>query len=89
MSFFSTADVAQGILKSLIFGDLVNSVVSSNEFKIAMGQVDVEIYVSKEVVEQLINNIFTNTEVKRHLRKMIKEILLEINNEQSKRERDF
>ena len=54
MSFFSTAE----ILKSLISGDLVNSVVSSNEFKIAMGQVDDEKYLSKEVIEQLINNIF-------------------------------
>ena len=54
MSFFSTAE----ILKSLISGDLVNSVVSSNEFKVAMGQVDVKKYLSKEVIEQLINNIF-------------------------------
>ena len=57
MSFFSTAD----ILKSLISRDLVKSVVSSNEFKVAMGQVDVEKYLSKEVIEQLINYIFTNT----------------------------
>ena len=54
MSFFSTAD----ILKSLISGELVKSVVSSNEFKIAMGQVDVEKYLSKQVIEQVINNIF-------------------------------
>ena len=79
MSFFSTAE----ILKSLISKELVNSVVSSNEFKIAMGQVDVEKYLCKEVIEQLINNIFENTEVKKRLKKMIKEILLEINNEQS------
>ena len=49
-----------------------------------MGQVDVEKYLSKEVIEQLINNIFENTQVKNRLNKMIKEILVEINNEQSK-----
>ena len=65
MSFFSTAD----ILKSLISGDLLSSVVSSNEFKIAMGQVDVEKYLSKEVIEQVMNNIFTNTEVKKTVAK--------------------
>ena len=60
MSFFSTAD----ILKSLISGVY--------EFKVAMGQVDVEKYLSKEVIEQVINNIFTNTEVKKQLRKMMR-----------------
>ena len=78
MSFFSTADLTGGILKSLISGDLVNSVVSSNEFKIAMGQVDVEKYLSKEVIEQLINNIFTNTEVKKRLRKVIINIMFQM-----------
>ena len=68
MSFFSTAE----ILQSLISADLVNSIVNSNEFKIAMGQVDVKKCRSKEVIEQLINNIFTNTEVKKHLKKMIR-----------------
>ena len=73
MSSFKTAE----ILKSLFLGDLISSVVNSNEFKIAMGQVDVEKYLSKEIIEQVINNIFTNTEVKKRLRKMIIDIMLE------------
>ena len=73
MSSFSTTD----ILKSLISGDLVKS-VSINEFKIAMGQVDVEKYLSKELIEQVLNNIFANTEVKKQLQKMIIDIIFEM-----------
>ena len=60
MLFFSTAD----IIKSLISGDLIKSVVDSVEFKSASDEVDVDKYVSPELIQQVINNLFKNTEVK-------------------------
>ena len=63
MSFFTTSD----ILKSLIIGGLIQSIVSSDEFKSALDSVDAEQYISKELIEQVICNIFTNTEVKKQI----------------------
>lgn len=74
MSFFSTADIR----KSLIFGESVESIVSSNEFKVAMGTVDIEKYISKELMEQLIKKILTNPDVKKQIRKMLVKIIFEM-----------
>ena len=48
MSFFLTSD----ILKTLIWGSLIQEVVSSNEFKLALDEVDVDKYVSPELIRQ-------------------------------------
>ena len=74
MSFFSTAD----ILKSLISGDLIKSVVDSAEFKSALDEVDVDKYVSPELMEQVITNLLSNSRVKNQLRQMIIEVLAEM-----------
>ena len=74
MSFFSTTD----ILKSLISGDLIQEIVSSNEFKSALDEVDVDKYVSPELIEQVIDNLFKNPEVKKQMRKMIIDIIFEM-----------
>ena len=71
MSFFSTTE----ILKSLISGDLINEIVSSNKFKSVLDEVEVDKYVSPELVQQVINNLFKNVEVKKQLRQMIIEVL--------------
>ena len=62
----------------MIRGDLVKSITSSNEFKVAMGQVDVENDLSKVVIEQVIINIFTNTDVRKQIRKMFMDIIFEM-----------
>ena len=74
MSFFSTAD----ILKSLITGNFIQSIVSSVDFKSALDSVDVEKYISKELIEQVISNIFANTEVKKQLQNMIIDLIFEM-----------
>ena len=71
MSFFSTSE----ILKSLISGSFINEIVSSNEFKSALDEVGVDKYVSPELVQQVINNLFKNTEVKKQMQKMIIKVL--------------
>ena len=74
MSFFSTTDIH----KSLISGELIQSVVITNEFKIAMGQVDIERHVSKELIEEIIKNLFNNPKVKKQMRKMIVDVIFEM-----------
>ena len=85
MSFFSTSD----ILKSLISGSLFQEVVNRNEFKIAMNQFDVDKYVGPELIQQVINNLFENQEVRKQLREIIVEIvkeeLTQINNDSQTR----
>ena len=74
MSFFSTGE----ILKSLISGDLIKCVVDSVEFKSALDEVDEEKYVSPELMQQVINNLFKNSEVRKQLREIIVEIVKEL-----------
>lgn len=74
MAFFTTAD----IFKSLITGDFIQSIVSSNEFKSALDTVDVEQYISKELIEKVISNIFSNSDVKKQLKKMIIDLIFEM-----------
>ena len=71
MSFFSTADV----LKSIITGDLVKSIISNPGFKEGLVNIDVKEYFSDEVIEDITRKFFSNPEIKKQLRKMVIEIL--------------
>ena len=56
--------------------ELINSVVECDEFKSVFADFDFDKFVSKEVIEQVINNLFLNPEVRKQMRKIILEILL-------------
>ena len=43
-----------------------------------LDEVDVEKYVSKELIEQVISNLFKNHKVKKQLRKMIVDVISEM-----------
>ena len=71
MSFFSTADV----LKSIITGDLVKSIINNPGFKQGLDKIDIKEYFSDEVIEDITKKIFSNPEIKKQLRNMIIEVL--------------
>ena len=74
MSFFSTSD----ILKSSMTKELINSVVECDEFKEVLAEFDFDKCFSKELVEQVIDNLFLNSNVRKQMRKIILEILSDL-----------
>ena len=74
MSFFSTTD----ILKSLMTKELINSVVECDEFKSVLADFGFDKFFSKELIEQVLNNLFLNSEVREQMRKIILEILSDL-----------
>ena len=63
MSFFSTAE----ILKCLISGELVKEVVNSDSFKEGLIGFDINDYLTDEVIENIMEKIFSNIKVKKKL----------------------
>ena len=74
MSFFSTSD----ILTSLASGDLVKSIINNPGFKQGLDRIGIKEYFSDEVIEDITEGIFSNPEIKKQLRKMIIDIIFEM-----------
>ena len=74
MSFFATTD----ILSSLISGDLIKSIINNPGFKEGLDKIDVKEYFSDEVIEDITQKIFSNPEIKKQLRKIIVDIIFEM-----------
>ena len=73
MSFFSTSD----ILQCLVSGDLIKSIIDNPGFKKEMEKINISEYFSDEVMDDILKKIFKHKDIKKHLQKMIIEILKE------------
>ena len=71
MSFFSTSD----ILKSLISGDLLKDIVTSDEFSVALKEI---LKCDNALANELARLIFLHPGVKKEVRKIVLDILADM-----------
>ena len=69
MSFFSTTD----ILKSLVTDEFLKDIVNSDVFK------NIEFDINDYLTDEVVDTIFSNTKIRNGIRKIIIEILSDMN----------